>query len=259
MKHDTPHSGRRGPIEFRTDLAPLPPPAWFAGEVEALGVVLDGGDAGRLGLFLALLLDANTKANLTAITDPEDAWRKHILDSITLIPLLAELPAGARVADVGSGGGVPGIPLAVCQPALRFYLIEATRKKADFLRTAAEALALGNVEVVNQRAEAVGQDHKSGLGRESFDAVIARALGSVTVAAELTVPLAKVGGRVLLIKGEKAEAELAEARRALDLLGAVFTGVVATPTGRIVVLDKAGPTPRPYPRPAGEPKRRPLK
>lgn len=248
----------RDPIRFNIDADPLPAPAWFAPELEAMGVTLDAGDAERLGRFLAIMLDANTRCNLTAITNPDEAWRKHIFDALTLAPVLSELPEAARVADVGSGGGVPAIPLAICMPALRFTLIEATGKKAEFLRVAARALALTHVEVRNERAEEVGQEYKSGAGRESYDAVLARALGRLNVALELTAPLAREGGLIILVKGEKADEELAEASRAMGELRVRHAGTIQTPTSRVVVLEKVGKTPRTYPRPSGEPKRKPL-
>ncbi|MBL8744982.1 MAG: 16S rRNA (guanine(527)-N(7))-methyltransferase RsmG [Phycisphaerae bacterium] len=264
----------RAPLVFTTDLPPLPTPAWLVPELTQLSIELEPADPERLGRFLAILLEANNILNLTAITDPDEAWRKHILDSLTLIPVLAEVPEGGSVADVGSGGGVPAIPLAICLPALRFTLIESTQKKAAFLRAAADALALTNIDVINDRAENLGQNWKPipspapgmsesasescGPTREAFDAVTARALGRLNIAAELTVPLAKPGGIIALVKGEKADEELLEARRALGLLGAVHVTTLQTPTSRIVILEKTTRTPRTYPREAGEPKRKPL-
>jgi 16S rRNA (guanine527-N7)-methyltransferase len=169
-----------------------------------------------------MLLKANEALNLTAITDPQEAWTRHILDSLTLLPLLAELPEGAKVIDVGSGGGLPGLPLAIVMPHLSFTLLEATGKKIEFLRAAAAGLGLSNVSVIQDRAEQMGQDRgernatgREGGHREAYDAVTARAVGRLAVLAELTVPLAKAeGGLVLLIKGQKADEELTEAAEA---------------------------------------------
>lgn len=244
----------------------LTAPESFLTAAAGLGIEFDVGDLDRLGRFLALLLEANTRTNLTAITDPEEAWLKHILDALTLLPMLAELPEGAGVLDVGSGGGVPAIPLAIVCPRLRFTLLEATGKKADFLRAAAADLGLDGVGVLQERAERAGQDRgrrepsgeRAGCLRGAFDAVTARAVGRLAVVAELTVPFARVGGLVLLVKGQRADEELAEAAEALSLLGAAHAGTVDTPTGRIVVLEKMRETPRTYPRRDGEPKRAPL-
>jgi 16S rRNA (guanine527-N7)-methyltransferase len=208
-----------------------------------------------LGRFLSLLLDANTRFNLTAITDPAKAWMRHILDSLTLIPLLAELPEGSRVIDVGSGGGLPGVPLSITMGGLSFTLLEATGKKAAFLRETAAALGATNITVVADRAEHAGHLPDQ---RERYDAAVARAVGPLAVIAELTVPLVKIGGRVLLIKGQRADEELAAAKAALHRLHVTHAATLDTPTGRIVVLDKPRKTPSGYPRRPGEPKQRPL-
>lgn len=244
--------------EIRFDGLPeaLTPPARFLEMAAGYGLEFDDGDLDRLGQFLALLLKANELFNLTAIKEVEAAWEKHIFDALTLLPLLGELPEGSRVADVGSGGGVPGVPLALVLPSLKFTLIEATGKKAAFLGEVIRLFGLTNVEVVNERAEVVGQDHRG--QREHADAVLARALGPLAVAVELTAPLAKVGGRVILIKGQKAEEELEAGARAMKLLGVEHEGTLETPTGKLVVLAKTARTPRTYPRKAGEPKRAPL-
>lgn len=235
---------------------PLPAPPDFLAAAEALGIAFDPGDVETLGRYLALLLDTNRAFNLTAVEDPGLAWTRHILDSLTLVSLLQEEPDGASVIDVGSGGGLPGVPLAIVLPGLRFTLLEATGKKADFLRRAAEELALNNVAVVQDRAERVAA--AGGSLREKFDVALARAVGRMATVAELCVPFARVGGRVLLIKGQKADEELAEGARALSMLRVSVSGTVDTPTGRIVVLEKAHSTPRAYPRSDGEPKRAPL-
>lgn len=264
--------GEGGALEGRESALPgralpaLDAPASFIESAAGLGVEFEAGDVERLGAFLAILLDANTRMNLTAITDPDEAWHRHVLDALTLLPLLVELPEGGRVLDVGSGGGVPAIPLAIVCPHLRFTLLEATGKKAEFLRGAIGQLGLSNADVVRERAERAGQDRGERTGggereggmREAFDAVTARAVGRLAVVAELTAPFARVGGLVLLVKGQRADEELAEGAGAVELLGAAHAGTVDTPTGRVVVLEKVRPTPRTYPRREGEPKRAPL-
>lgn len=245
---------------FSPGLAPIGAPERFLLAAAEAGIRFEPGEVERLGRYLAILLDANTRFNLTAIKDPDDAWEKHILDSLTLLPVLADLQgddAGAvRIADIGSGGGAPAIPLAIVMPTARFTLIESTAKKADFLRACAADLGLTNVEVLCERAETLGA-HGS-LLRAQFDAVTARAVGRMAILAELAVPLAKVGGLVALVKGQQADAELEEAKQALYLLHASHAGTVDTPTGRIVVLEKRRTTPVDFPRKPGEPARAPL-
>ncbi len=246
-------------------MSPTPRPGAFDEMISEYGLSLEQNELDGLGKYLALLLDANTRMNLTAIRDPDDAWVKHIFDALTLIPVLSELGEGATIVDIGSGGGIPGLPLAITMPGVSFTLVDATKKKTDFLRDAAEALRLTNVTVICGRAEALGQDRgvktsngREGGTREAFDGAIARAVGRMAMLAELTIPLVKVGGLIVMTKGQKADEELGEAKAALHMLHTNHVGTVDTPTGRIVVLEKQRTTPRDYPRRDGEPKRSPL-
>ena len=158
---------------------------------------------------------------------------------------------------MGTGGGLPGIPLAIAMPTMKFTLLEATGKKAEFLRHAIGPAALGltNADVLSSRAEAAGREPDR---RDAYDAAVARAVGPLAVIAELTTPLVRAGGLIVLVKGERADDELAAAKAALHLLHATHVGTVQTPTGRLVVLEKQRLTPKMYPRRDGEPKRAPL-
>jgi 16S rRNA (guanine527-N7)-methyltransferase len=213
---------------------PLVPPPDFAERAAALGVRLDAEQVVRLGGYLARLLAMNQAMNLTAVDDPAAAWERHVLDSLTLVPLLADLGAGARLCDVGSGGGLPGIPVAIARPDLEVTLVEATQKKAAFLAAVAAALPLRNVAVQAARAEQLGDLHGA------FDAVTARAVGRLAVLVPLVAPFVRPGGKLLLVKGQRADEELGEAAKAIAVQRCVHEATVATPTGRVVVLRSSG-------------------
>lgn len=248
---------------------PKPPPE-FDDALAALGVELDPPDRERLTAYLGLLYEANEAMNLTSVP-MESAWMRHIFDCLTLVPWLASMasetstsdPAAPalRVLDVGSGGGLPGIVLAIVMPSLapgcEITLLEATGKKARFLEGCVKSLALERVRVVNERAETAAHDRRK--HREFYDAVVSRAVGAMPVLVELTLPFVRPGGCALYIKGEKAPAEVELARPAIGLLGGAFADATTTPTGTIVRLEKGSRTPRIYPRTPGEPARCPLK
>ena len=230
-------------------------PTEFHEAASALGIAFDPGDLERLSRYLELLYEANQRMNLTAVRDRDEAWSRHILDSLSLVPVLASVEP-AFVIDIGSGGGLPGIPLAIVTPSARFVLLEATGKKAAFLQEVVEQLGLDNVRIVSSRAEeaaAHGSAH-----RGSFDLVTARAVGPLPVLLELTIPFARVGGIVAAIKGERAGAEVVAAEAAMMTLRCEVVDQQRTSTGTILLVQKNGSTPRAYPRRSGEPKRRPL-
>ena len=243
----------------------MTPPAGWIGRAGELGITFEPCEVERLGRYLAILLDANSRMNLTAIREESEAWDKHILDALTLVAVLSDLEDGARVVDIGSGGGLPGIPLAIVMPSVLFTLVDATAKKCRFLEETAAALGLSNVRVINDRAERMGGDigsrspeGRQDAHREQYDLAVARAVGRMAMLVELTVPLVKIGGLIVLTKGQKADEELAEAKQALYMLHTTHAGTIDTPTGKIVVLEKQRKTPRDYPRGNGEPKRSPL-
>ena len=213
----------------------------------------------RLRALVDEVLRVNRQFNLTAVRDPDEAWHKHILDSLQ--GLETGLFEGEKsVADLGAGAGFPGLALAIARPKLRLALIEATRKKCDFLRSAIEKFNL-NAEVLCARAEAVGQGRER---REAFDVVTARAVGSIGEVCELALPLARVGGHVVLWRGQWARQEIAAVQGALQTLGGACHEIrpYQLPghemTYHLVVLDTIAPTPAKFPRREGLPKHQPL-
>lgn len=207
----------------------------------------------QLAAYIETLLRHAQLFNLTAIQDPNEAWSRHVLETLRFLPLLGD---GTNLIDVGSGGGIPGIVLAIARPELSVTLLEVTQKKAKFLEQTAATLRLSNVTVLAERAEsaaAPGAPH-----REHYDIVTARAVAPMRVLLELTSPFAKVGGRIVAIKGEKAGAEMDEAANALAVLRVEHESTVRHPTATIVTLRKTAATPPKYPRRSGEPKRNPL-
>jgi 16S rRNA (guanine527-N7)-methyltransferase len=200
------------------------------------------------------LLDWNQRVNLTAIRDPGAVEQVHFLDSLAC--LLAPIADGAKVLDVGAGAGFPGLPMKIARPDLALTLLEATGKKARFLEHMVGLLALDRTRVANDRAE-------SFTARESFDVVVARALGPLPVLLELTLPFARIGGAVLAMKkGPGLPAELASAHHALDVLCGELeppiTYELHAEPRQLVVVRKTRPTPRAYPRRPGMPAKNPL-
>ena len=226
----------------------------------AMGVVVDDRQLAKFAAYYEFLLEYNQKVNLTRITEPLDVAVKHFGDSFFLLkPGL--IPAGARVADIGTGAGVPGIPLAIMRPGLRVVLVDSLRKRTVFLTEVVERLELANVEVVWSRAEDLG--HKPDF-RERFDVVLARAVASLNVLTELCLPLVKKGGAFLALKGPRAQEELAQAQAAIALLGGGGATLLEAelpiqPEVRAILqIHKRKPTPAKFPRKAGLPERTPL-
>ena len=207
----------------------------------------------QFSTYYEMLVDWNTRVNLTTITEPEDVANKHFVDSLAAEPYLI---LGASVADVGTGAGFPGIPLLILRPDLTLTLMDSQQKKLVFLDAVLKELKL-SAECVHARAEDAGQNPRY---RERFDAALSRAVSALPVLAELTLPLVKVGGVSIAYKGDSAE-ELLLANHALEILCATAERVVIPSdygARELVIMTKQAATPKVYPRKAGTPAKKPL-
>ena len=206
-------------------------------------------------IYYDMLMDWNGRMNLTAITGEEEVATKHFADS--LLPA-ALLPQGARVIDVGTGAGFPGLPLRILRPDIRLTLLDSLQKRISFLGALCEALGFADVERIHARAEDGGRNPAL---RERFDIALTRAVAPCPVLLELTHPFLKVGGLSLMYKGPQAPAELQAGERAAKLLGArCRLQEFPAPWGSryVILAEKTAPTPKAYPRKAGTPAKSPL-
>lgn len=221
------------------------------------GIILTDEKQKKLQLFCEFLTEYNTKINLTSITDKKEVWIKHFLDSLLGS---AYFENGASVLEIGSGGGFPSIPLKIVREDLKFTLCDSTGKKCEYLKEAVKYLKLDNLEVVCARAEDLG---KNPVYREKFDIVTARAVARMNTLSEYCLPLVKVGGKFIALKGEAKE-ELEEAAGAIDILGGkvAVTDRKELPFGygerNVIVIEKVKNTPSCYPRGNGKERKKPL-
>lgn len=215
-----------------------------------IGIELSDSQLALLDRFASLLVDANSRFNLTRITEPSEIVTGHYLDSLLYL-WAVDISEGAAVIDVGTGAGFPGVPLKIARPDLSVTLVDSTAKKVRFLEEAISELGLEGVTAIYARAEDLGRDKNH---REHYDIVVTRALAEIRVLAELCMPLARVGGRVVVSKGEEIDAELAAGRPMVGQLGGIVEKTVRTRIPgadiprRFVVTAKVKVTPEQFPR-----------
>lgn len=206
------------------------------------------------------LIEWNQKFNLTAIRDSESIRTKHFLDSFSCALAWKAAPPD-HLIDVGTGAGFPGIPLKILYPNLRLTLVESVGKKAMFCQHIVSVLGLEHVNVIQARAEALGQTPQH---REKYDWAVARAVANLNVLSEYLIPLVKVGGMALAQKGESGPAEAQSAEKAMELLGGKLKQLIpvnlpgVADDRYLVVVDKVAATPPKYPRKPGIPMKQPL-
>ncbi|MBR1820908.1 MAG: 16S rRNA (guanine(527)-N(7))-methyltransferase RsmG [Clostridia bacterium] len=225
----------------------------------ALGLAISETQAAQFERYHTLLTEANARMNLTRVPDdPLEAVDRNYLDCAAV--LAEDFPTIKTAVDVGSGAGLPGIPLSILLPGVRFTLIDALGKRVDFLNAVIAELGL-NAEALHMRAEDAARE--SAL-RERFDIAVARAVAPMNVLCEYLLPLAKPGGYALALKGPGLDEELRQAERAIALLGGQLARVqpLRIPDRdwdhRAAWIQKVAPTPEKYPRRAGVVEKRPL-
>ncbi|MBQ1505984.1 MAG: 16S rRNA (guanine(527)-N(7))-methyltransferase RsmG [Erysipelotrichales bacterium] len=223
-------------------------------KLEEKGIPADEEVISKLEMYLSMISDTNKVMNLTAITDPEAIREKHFYDSLLLYPYVKD---AAALIDVGTGAGFPGIPLKIVCPDLKVTLLDATKKKCDFIQRVIKELGLKKAEVVCGRAEELA--HK-GMRAEI---VTGRAVSNLRMLSELCLPLCKMKGRFIAMKGPMGNEELREAENALQVLGGKLLETVKEelPSGdtRVnLIFEKYKPTPKGYPRRFAEIKKKPL-
>jgi 16S rRNA (guanine527-N7)-methyltransferase len=234
----------------------------------ALGISLDAQQLAQFELYYRELVEWNEKFNLTAITDYIEVQIKHFLDSLVALPLIAEefgepVPPERplHLLDVGTGAGFPGIPLKIVAPRIKVTLMDGTGKKITFLREIVAKLGLSHVEVVQGRAEEMGNHPRY---RGQFDLVTARAVASLNTLVEYLLPLVRRGGLAVIYKGSGAPQEFIEARKAIELLGGETARLAPVKVPLldeqrfVLLIKKLHPTPERFPRGQGLPRKKPL-
>ena len=208
--------------------------------------------------YYELLIEWNEKINLTAITEVQDVAVKHFLDSLLAAKMVENL-AGKTLIDIGTGAGFPGVPLKIMEKDLKVTLFDSLQKRLKFLDILCAELKLTDIVTIHGRAEDGGQNKDL---REKFDLASARAVARMPVLLEYALPFVKVGGYFLALKGPELDEELKESAKALKVLGGEVAEIgrfsLGGYTRNIALIKKAAPTPKAYPRKAGNMQKKPL-
>ena len=208
--------------------------------------------------YMNLLIDWNEKINLTAITEPKEIIIKHFIDSVTISKYLNN---NDKIIDIGTGAGFPGIPIKIVDDTLNITLLDSLNKRINFLNEVLKKLELNNIVAIHSRVEDFGRSIKN---KEMYDKAVSRAVARLNVLVEYMLPLLKVGGQCICMKGPDIDEEVGQSEKAINILGGKIKKVEKftlpnTDMGRsIVIIEKIKVTPNKYPRKAGIPSKEPL-
>ncbi len=227
-------------------------------EAEKIGINLDDAALTRFDKYAEMIVETNKTLNLTAITEPDEMVYKHFVDSLSLLTVV-DVKQGAKVIDVGTGAGFPGVVLLIARPDLEITLMDGTNKRLNFIRTVLDEIGL-DAEILHSRAELAGKEKAY---REQFDLVTARAVANMNTLSEYCLPFAKVGGVFAPMKAAKADEELDSAKGAIKLLGGQVDKVSHLDIENcgercIIVTKKISQTPSKYPRASAQISKKPL-
>lgn len=224
-----------------------------------INILLNEEQIEKFYKYMNLLIEWNKKINLTAIIEPKEIILKHFIDSLTINKYIKD---NSKIADVGTGAGFPGIPLKIIRPDIQLVLVDSLNKRINFLNEVIEQLNLKNIETIHIRIEEFGQNTKY---REKFDYSTARAVANLSTLSEYLLPIVKVRGQVICMKGSNIQDEINQSKKALSILGGTLNNIEefklaeTENTRNIILIDKIKNTPNKYPRKAGLPAKDPIK
>lgn len=212
----------------------------------------------KLYIYMKEILEWNEKVNVTAIKDEKEFIVKHFIDSLTIEKYITN---GEKVLDIGTGAGFPGIPIKITKNKSHVDLVDSVNKKLNVIRDIIPKIKLEDIECIHTRAEDLAKNVKY---RESYDVVTSRAVANLTTLVEYMLPFAKVGGKIICMKGPNVEEELTESKKAISILGGKIEqieniNIDSDYERNIIIIKKEKPTPKQYPRGQGKPLKEPIK
>lgn len=225
---------------------------------EQIGIMLEEKQIEQFYQYMQILLHWNEKVNLTAITKPEEIILKHFIDSMTIQKYIEP---NQKLIDIGTGAGFPGIPLKIIRKDIQIILLDSLNKRVQFLNTVIEQLELEKIETVHARVEEFGKNKKY---REQFDYATSRAVANLTTLSEYLLPLVKIKGKCISMKGSNIKEEIDQSQNAIAVLGGKIEGIEAFKLPEsdidrhIVLIQKIKQTPTKYPRKPGTPSKEPI-